>query len=114
MIHGLPGEQFLGKHIHSLKQSQLEKKTEEIQVLEHQRAGLLHPVANPLEMCRHLGPVKTGTMVMAKMITFIHEVDLVHDGHGICKIVVGTFWVTESVLNPCGNGIDKIHAKKRN
>src|SRR6266403_2915006 len=114
VIHGLPGDKFLGKHIHSAKEGQLEEKSQKIQVPEDQRASLSHPVANPLEMDRHLGPVKAGTVVMAEVVSFVHEVHLIHNGHGISEIIFRTLRVTESVLDPCGDCVDEIHAEKRN
>src|SRR5713226_1318965 len=114
VIHGLPRYKFLGKHIHSAKESQLDEKLHKIQVSKDQGAGLSHLVANTLEMDWHLGPVKAGTVVMAEVVPFVHEVHLIHNGHGISEIILRTFWVTESVLDPCGDGVDEIHAEKRN
>jgi len=34
VIHGLPRDKFLGKHIHSAKERQLEEKSEKIQIPE--------------------------------------------------------------------------------
>src|SRR6266566_800973 len=113
-IHGLPRDKFLGKHIHSAKEGQLDEKSHKIQVPEDQRASLSHPVADPLEMDWHLGPVEAGTVVMAEVVSLVHEVHLIHNGHGISEIILRTFWVTESVLDPCGDCVDKIHAEKRN
>src|ERR1700686_1530764 len=55
VIHGLPRDKFLSKHIHPAKESQLEEKLHEIQIAKDQGAGLPHLVANPLHMGRHLG-----------------------------------------------------------
>lgn len=65
-------------------------------------------------MGRHFGPVKPSTVVMAEMVPFVHEVHLIYDRHRIREIVLGMIWITESVLDPCGNCIDEIHAEKRN
>src|SRR5216684_1715947 len=62
----------------------------------------------------HLGPVKASTVVMAEVVSFVHEVHLIHNGHRISEIILRTFWVTESVLDPCGDCVDGIHAEKRN
>src|SRR5258708_19922333 len=106
-IHGLPRDKFLGKHIHSVKQGQLEEKSHKIQVPEDQRAGLSHPVTNPLEVDWHLGPVKTGTVVMAEVVSLVQEVHLTHNGHGIRKIIFGTFWATKTVPDPSHDSIHK-------
>jgi hypothetical protein len=114
VIHGFPRDKFLCKHIHSAKEGQLEEKSHEIEVPEDQRASLSHPVAYPLEMDWHLGPVEASTVVMAEVVSFVHEVHLIDKGHGISEKIFGTFWVTESVLHPCGDCVDEIHAEKRN
>src|SRR5271165_3569893 len=62
----------------------------------------------------HLGPVKAGTVVMAEVVSLVHEVHLVHNRNGIYKIIFGMLWITEGVLHPCGDGIDEIHAQKWN
>src|SRR6267142_786894 len=113
VIHGLPRDKFLGEHIHSAKEGQLQEKSHKIQVPEDQRAGLSHPVTNPLEVDWHLGPVKAGTVVMAEVVSLVQEVHLTHNGHGISEIIFRTFWVTEGVLDPCGDCVDEIHAEKR-
>jgi len=100
VIHGLPGDKFLGQDIHSAKESQLDEKLHKIQVPKDQGAGLSHLVANTLQMGGHLGPVQARPVVMAEVVSFVHEVHLVKDGHGIYKIVSGMFRVTEGVLNP--------------
>jgi hypothetical protein len=114
VIHGLPRDKFLGKHIRPAEEGQLDEKSHEIQVPEDQRPSLSHPVANPLEMDWHLGPVKASTVVMAEMVSFVHEVHLIDKGHRISEIIFRTFRVTESVLDPCGDCVDEIHAEKRN
>jgi hypothetical protein len=43
-------------------------------------------------MDRHLGPVKASTVVMAEMVSFVHEVHLMHKSHGIGEIILRTFW----------------------
>src|SRR5262249_56988728 len=91
-----------------------EEKPEEIQVPEHQRAGFPHPVANLSEMDRQVRPVKTGTVVVAEMESFVHEVHFVHYGYGICEIIFGTFRIAKSVLDPCRDCVDKIHAEDGN
>jgi len=58
MLHRRPRNKFLGEHIHSAKQRQLEEKPKKIQIPEDQRARRLHPVADPFEMRWHLCPVK--------------------------------------------------------
>src|SRR5260370_24306518 len=100
VIHGLPRDKFLGKDIHSAKDGQLDEKSHKIQIPEHQHASLSHPVANALEMDWHLGPVKAGTVVMAEVVSFVHKVHLIQNGHGISKIIFNMFWVAESVLHP--------------
>ena len=100
VIHGLPRDKFLGKHIHSAQEGQLDEKLHKIQVPKDQGAGLSHLVANPLQMGRHLGPVQARSVVMTEVVSFVHEVHLIKDGHGICKIILGMFRVTEGVLNP--------------
>src|SRR5258708_11449774 len=62
----------------------------------------------------HLGPVKASSMVVAQVVSFVQEVHLIHNRHGIRKIILRTFWITESVLDPCGDCVDEIHAEKRN
>src|SRR5215510_14317661 len=114
VIHGLPWDKLVGQNIQSAKEGQLEEKSHKIQVPEDQRAGLSHPVANPLEMDWHLGPVKARTVVMTEVVTFVHEVQLIHNGHGIREIIIGAFWITISVLDPCGDCVDEIHAENRN
>src|SRR5256886_9288862 len=114
VIHGLPRDKFLSKYIHSAQESQLHEKFHKIQVSEGQRASLSHLVANPLKMNWHLGPVKTGTVVMAEVVSFVHEVHLIHNGHGIGEIIFRTFRVTEGVPDPCGDCVDEIYAEKRN
>ena len=91
MIHGLPRDKFLGEHIHPSKEGQLEEESQEIQVAEHQGAGLSHPVTNPLKMGRHLGPVQASSVVMTKVVSFVHEVDLIKNGYGMRKVVLGLF-----------------------
>src|SRR5258707_14007603 len=100
VIRGLPRDKFLGKHIHSAKESQLDEKLHKIQVPKNQGAGLSHLVANPLQMGGHLGPVQARSVVMTEVVSFVHEVHLVKDGHGIYKIILGMFRVTEGMLNP--------------
>src|SRR6266850_7038718 len=114
VIHGLPRDKFLGKHIHSAKEGQLEEKAHKVQVPEDQRASLSHSPANLLEMDWHVGPVKASAVVMTEVVSFVHEVHLTHNGHGISEIILRTFRVTESVLDPCGDCVDEIHAEKRN
>src|SRR6266849_1511770 len=108
VIHGLPRDKFFGKHIHSAKQSQLDEKLHKIQVPKDQGAGLSHLVANPLQMSRHLGPVQPRSVVMTEVVSFVHEVHLIKDGHGICKIIFGILRVTEGVLNPGGDCHDEV------
>src|SRR5713226_5364162 len=114
VIHGLPRYKFLGKHIHSAKESQLDEKPHKIQVPKDQGAGLSHLVANPLKMGRHLGPVQGRSVVMTEVVSFVHEVHLIKDGHGIYKIILWMFRVTEGVLNPRGDCHDRVHGEKRN
>jgi len=114
MIHGIPGHKFLSEHIHPAQERQLEEKFEEIQIPEDQRVGLSHPFAKALEMDGHLRPMKTRTVVVAEVVSFIHKVDFIDDGNRICEIIIGLLWVTEGVLNPSGDGIDKVHAENGN
>jgi hypothetical protein len=100
VIDGLPRDKFLGKHIHSAQDSQLDKQLHKIHVPKDQGAGLYHLVANALQMSRHLGPMQARSVVMTEVVTFVHEVHLVKDGYGIYKIILGMFRVTEGVLNP--------------
>src|SRR6266851_8915640 len=83
VIHGLPRDKFLGQHIHSTKESQLDEKLHKIQVPKDQGAGLSHLVANPLQMGGHLGPVQARSVVMTEVVSFVHEVHLIKNGHGI-------------------------------
>ena len=114
MIHGLPRDKFLGKHIHSAKESQLDEKLHKIQVPKDQGAGLSHLVVNPFQKGWHLGPVQAGSVVMTEVVSLVHEVHVIKDGHSICKIILGMFRVTEGVLNLRGNCHDEVHAEKRN
>lgn len=100
VIHGFPGDKFLGEDMHSAKESQLDEKLHKIQVAKDQGAGLSHLVANALQMSGHLGPVQAGSVVMTEVVPFVHEVHVIKDGHGIYKIILGMFRVTEGVLNP--------------
>src|SRR5207247_10870107 len=106
VIHGLPWDKFLGKHIHSAKEGQIDEKSHKIQVSEDQRASLSHPVVNALEMDWHLGPVKAGAVMMAEVVSFVHEVHLIHNGYGIGEIISRTFRVTESEQDPIGGSAD--------
>src|SRR5712671_1704213 len=69
---------------------------------------------NPLEMDRHLGPVQASSVVMTKVVSFVHEVDLIKNGYSMRKVVLGPFRVVKSVLDPCGYCRDEVHAEKRN
>src|SRR5258706_5405618 len=109
VIHGLPRDQSFGQHIQSAKDRQLEEKSHKIQVPEDQRPSLPHPVANPFEVGWHLAPVKPGAVVMAEVVSFVHEVHLIHHGYRIREIIFRTFRVTKSVLDPCGDCVDEIH-----
>src|SRR3974377_1664862 len=51
---------------------------------------------------------------MAEGESFVHEVHLVYDGHRVRKIILRAFRIAESVLHPCGDGVDEIHAQNRN
>src|ERR1700691_5902617 len=114
VIHGLPGDKFFGQYIHSAQDGQLEEKLHHIQVAEDQGAGIAHFVADAVEMGGHLGPVQAGTVVMAQVVAFVHEVQLVEERNGICKIIFGMFRVAEGVLHPCGERHDEVHAQQRN
>ena len=114
MSHGLPGDKFLGKDIHSAEERQLDEKLHEIHVAEDQRAGLSHLVANAIQMGWHLSPVQAGSMVMAEVVPLVHEVHVIKDGHSIYKIIFGMLRITEGVLNPRGDRHDEVHGEKRN
>src|SRR5277367_630447 len=114
VIHRLPRDKFLGQHIHSSKEGQLEKQSQKIQVAKHQGAGLSHPFTNPLELERHLGPVQASSVVMTQVVSFVHEVDLIKNGYRMRKVVFGLFRVVEGVLDPCDYCRDEVHAEKRN
>src|SRR5262249_34796500 len=51
---------------------------------------------------------------MTEVVSFVHEVDFIQNGHGMRKIILGMFRVIESVLDPCDDCGDEVHAKKRN
>src|ERR1700746_380876 len=51
---------------------------------------------------------------MTEMVSLVYEIHLIHNGHGIGEIVFRTFGITESVLDPRSDGVDAIHAQKRN
>lgn len=114
MIHGLPGDEFLGEYIHPAKQRQLHEKLHKIQVSKNQRAGFFHLVANPLQMARHLCPVQARAVVMAEVIPLVHEVHFINDGHGMREIIFGIFRVAEGVLHPGGDGHNEVHGEKWN
>src|SRR6266850_1771430 len=51
---------------------------------------------------------------MTKVVSFVHEVNLIKNGYGIRKVVLRLFRVVKSVLDPCGYCRDEVHAEKRN
>jgi hypothetical protein len=51
---------------------------------------------------------------MAEVVPLVQEVHLISNRHGIRKIIQGIVWITESVLHPCGDCVDEIHAEKWN
>src|ERR1700689_1076092 len=114
VIHGLPGDKLICEHIHSAQDGQLEEKLHHIQVAEDQGAGITHLVADAVEMGGHLGPVQAGTVVMAQVVAFVHEVQLVEERHGVCKIIFGMFRIAEGVLHPGGERHDEVHAEQGN
>src|SRR6202167_1158152 len=114
VIYGLQGDKFFGQYIHSAQDGQLEEKLHHIQVAEDQGAGIAHLVADAIEMRRHLGPVQAGTVVMAQVVAFVHEVQLVEERHGVCKIIFGMFRIAEGVLHPGGERHDEVHAEQGN
>jgi hypothetical protein len=66
--------------------------------------------ANPLQMGRHLGPVQPRSVVMTEVVSLVHEVRLITERHGSCKIILGMFRITEGVLHPSGDCHNEIHA----
>src|SRR5208283_1630078 len=62
----------------------------------------------------HLGPVQARSVVMTEVVSLVHEVHLIQDGHGISEIILGVFRVAEGMLNPCGDCHDEVHEEKRN
>jgi hypothetical protein len=44
--------------------------------------------------------VQARSVVMAKVITLVHEVHVVINGYGIYKIILGMFLIAEGMLNP--------------
>src|SRR3974390_960949 len=114
MTHGIPRDKLLSKHIHPAQESQLDEKSEEIQITEDQRVRLSHPLPKPLKMDGHFAPMQTRAVVVAEVVSLVHKVHLIHDGNRIREIIIGPLRVTESVLNPCGDGINEIHAENGN
>src|ERR1700739_1301380 len=111
VIGGLPRDKFLGKHIHSAQDSQLDKQLHKIQVAKDQGAALSHLVADGLQMGRHLGPMQARSVVMTEVVSFVHEVHLIKDGYRIYKIILGMIRVTEGMMNPSGNRHDEVHGE---
>src|SRR5260370_17054729 len=87
VIRGLPRDKFLGKDIHSAKESQLDEKLHKIQVPKDQGAGLSHFVAKALHMGGHLGPMQAGPVGMTEGVSLFHEVHFIETGHGINKLI---------------------------
>ena len=114
MIQGIPWGEFLRQDIHSSEESQFEEKSEEIQVAKDKRVRFFHPLAQPLEMAGHFGPMETRTVMVTEVVSFIHKVHLVHDSNSVREIIIRPLWVTERVLDPRGDGVDEIHAENRN
>ena len=50
------------------------------------------------------------TVVMAEVVAFIHEVQLIKQRHGIRKKILGTFRIVESMLHPSSDRRDGVHA----
>src|ERR1700722_6648977 len=51
---------------------------------------------------------------MTKVVPFVHEVDLIKNGYGMRKIVLGLFRVVKGVLDPRDYCREEVHAEKRN
>ncbi len=58
------------------------------------------------------GPVEAGAGVMAEVVAFVHEVDVVEDGDGAGEVVVGMLGIAEGMLHPGSDGHDEVHGEK--
>src|SRR5271168_1866520 len=53
-------------------------------------------------------------VVMAEVVTLVHEIHFVIDGDGVGEVILGALRVVKSVLDPGGHGHDEIHDEKGN